>query len=51
MGIGSLEVVSLAEARKIAVETRLQLLKGIDPINERKRIKQANLLKQLNYDV
>jgi integrase len=46
MGIGSLEVVSLAEARKIAVETRLQLLKGIDPINERKRIKQANLLKQ-----
>jgi len=46
MGIGSLEVVSLAEARKIAVETRLQLLKGIDPINERKRIKQFNLLKQ-----
>ncbi len=46
MGIGSLEVVSLAEARKIAVETRLQLLKGIDPINERKRIKQDNLLKQ-----
>ena len=37
------DVVSLAEARKIAVETRLQLLKGLDPINERK---QANLLKQ-----
>ena len=46
MGIGSLDVVSLAEARKIAVETRLQLLKGLDPINERKQAKQANLLKQ-----
>lgn len=46
MGIGSYEIVSLAEARKIAVEIRLQLLKGIDPINERERTKQANLLNQ-----
>ena len=49
MGLGSLEVVSLAEARKIAVETRLQLLKGIDPINERKRIKQDNLLSAVRH--
>ena len=46
MGIGSYEIVSLAEARKIAVEIRLQLLKGIDPINERERTKKANLLNQ-----
>ncbi len=46
MGLGSYEIISLAEARKIAVEIRLKLLKGIDPINELERTKQGNLLKQ-----
>lgn len=46
MGLGSLNIVSLAKAREIAAECHLQLLKAIDPIEERKRIKQTVLLKQ-----
>ncbi len=46
MGLGSLNIVSLAKAREIASECHLQLLKAIDPIEERKRIKQTALLKQ-----
>ena len=46
MGLGSLNIVSLAKAREIASECHLQLLKAIAPIEERKRIKQTALLKQ-----
>ena len=48
MGLGSQNIVSLAKAREIASECHLQLLKAIDPIEERKRIKQTALLKQAN---
>ena len=41
-----MKLFHLPKLEKIAVEIRLQLLKGIDPINERERTKQANLLKQ-----
>jgi integrase len=36
MGLGSLNTVGLAEARKIAAECRRQRLQGIDPIEARK---------------
>jgi len=46
MGLGSLNIVSLAKAREMASAYQLQLLQSLDPIEERKRIKQATLLKQ-----
>lgn len=46
MGLGSLNIVSLAKAREMASTYQLQLLQFLDPIEERKRIKQAILLKQ-----
>ena len=35
MGLGSLNLVSLASARDIAVECRRQVLSGLDPLEER----------------
>ncbi len=46
MGLGSLNLVSLAAARDIAVECRRQVLSGLDPIEERGRIKSARHLEQ-----
>ncbi|MDA9164762.1 tyrosine-type recombinase/integrase [Alphaproteobacteria bacterium] len=46
MGLGSLNIVSLAKAREMTSAYQLQLLQSLDPIEERKRIKQATLLKQ-----
>lgn len=44
MGLGSLNTVSLAEARQEALECRKLLLKGIDPIENRKREKLSRQL-------
>ena len=46
MGLGSLNLVSLAAARDIAVECRRQVLNGLDPLEERGRIKRARQLEQ-----
>ena len=46
MGLGSLTLVSLAAARDIAVECHRQVLSGLDPIEERGRIKRARHLEQ-----
>lgn len=41
MGLGSLDLVSLSEARAKALDARKLLLAGIDPIEARKETKQA----------
>ena len=46
MGLGSLNLVSLAAARDIAVECRRQVLSGLDPLEERGRVKRVRLLEQ-----
>ena len=46
MGLGSLNLVSLSAARDIAVECRRQVLSGLDPLEERGRIKRVRLLEQ-----
>ena len=46
MGLGSLNLVPLAVARDIAVECHRQVLSGLDPIEERGRIKRARQLEQ-----
>ena len=44
MGLGALSLVSLAQARDRAVECRRQMLAGLDPLEERRRIKKAREL-------
>jgi len=44
MGLGSLELVSLKEARQLAVDCRKQVLAGLDPIEERGQQKRVQLL-------
>lgn len=39
MGLGSVRIVSLAEARNKIIEKKQLLLNGVDPIDERRRIK------------
>ena len=46
MGLGSLNLVPLAAARDIAVECRRQVLSGLDPLEERGRVKRVRLLEQ-----
>ena len=46
MGLGSLNLVSLASARDIAVECRRQVLSGLDPLEERGRVKRVRQLEQ-----
>jgi integrase len=46
MGLGSLNLVPLAAARDIAVQCRRQVLNGLDPLEERGRIKRARHLEQ-----
>ena len=46
MGLGSLELVSLKEARQLAVDCRKQVLAGLDPIEEREQQKRVQLFKQ-----
>jgi len=46
MGLGSLNLVTLATARNIALECRQQLLKKLDPLVERTLIKRERLMKQ-----
>ena len=46
MGLGSLNLVPLAAARDIAVECRRQVLSGLDPLEERGRIKRVRQLEQ-----
>ena len=43
MGLGSLELVSLKEARQLAVDCRKQVLAGLDPIEERGQQKRVQL--------
>ncbi|MDA1134763.1 MAG: tyrosine-type recombinase/integrase [Proteobacteria bacterium] len=49
MGLGSLNLVTLAMARNMALECRQQLLKKLDPLEERTRIKRERLLKQARF--
>jgi integrase len=46
MGLGSLNLVSLSAARDIAVECRRQVLSGLDPLEERGRVKRVRQLEQ-----
>ncbi|MDA9967202.1 tyrosine-type recombinase/integrase [bacterium] len=46
MGLGSLNLVPLAAARNIAVECRRQVLSGLDPLEERGRVKRVRQLEQ-----
>ena len=46
MGLGSLNLVSLAAARNIALESRRQVLSGLDPLEERARVKRVRQLEQ-----
>lgn len=48
MGLGSLDNVSLAEARQLAADYRKQVRDGIDPIN--KRIAERTVAKAANVD-
>jgi hypothetical protein len=38
MGLGSINVISLAAARDMALEYRRQVLSGLDPLEERGRV-------------
>lgn len=40
MGLGSAEIITLAEARKLALEARLLLEQGIDPLNNKQRLEE-----------
>ena len=46
MGLGSLNLVPLAAARNIALECRRQVLSGLDPLEERGRVKRVRQLEQ-----
>jgi integrase len=46
MGLGSLDITSLSQARNLAIEYRRQLLEGVDPLEEQRRNKQARQLQQ-----
>lgn len=46
MGLGSFDPVSLAVARDIALECRRQVLSGLDPLEERGRVKRIRRLEQ-----
>ena len=46
MGLGSLDITSLSQARNLTIEYRQQLLEGIDPLEEQRRNKQARQLQQ-----
>jgi len=46
MGLGSLSIISLAQARNLALEYRQQLLEGVDPLEEQRTKKQARQLQQ-----
>jgi integrase len=53
MGLGSLNTISLAEAREAAVVCRKQLQQGVDPIEARKVIKaerRAQIIAQPTFD-
>ena len=43
MGLGPVELVSLAEAREAALEARKLVFRGVDPIEQRKAAKEARL--------
>ena len=46
MGLGSQTFISLAQARELAIEKKRLVLLGKDPIEERKRERQAAILEQ-----
>ena len=46
MGLGSLNIISLAVARDMALEYRRQVLSGLDPLEERGRVKRMRRLEQ-----
>ena len=46
MGLGSINVISLAAARDMALECRRQVLSGLDPLEERGRVKRMRRLEQ-----
>jgi integrase len=46
MGLGALSLVSLAVARDMALECRRQVLSGLDPLEEREKVKRARQLEQ-----
>jgi integrase len=46
MGLGPLDLVSLAQARQTAIDLRRQLLNGKDPLADREQQKRQSLLKE-----
>ena len=46
MGLGSLSVISLAQARNIAIECRQKLQQGFDPLEERRKKRQSVLIEK-----
>ena len=46
MGLGSLAIKSLSQARERAIECRQLLSAGLDPLEERSRVQRAKLLRQ-----
>jgi integrase len=46
MGLGALSLVSLAVARDMTLECRRQVLSGLDPLEEREKVKRARQLEQ-----
>ena len=46
MGLGSLSVISLAQARNLAIECRQKLQQGIDPLDAQRKRRQSMLLEQ-----
>ena len=42
MGLGSIDLISLAEAREIAFKAKIQVNNGIDPIDERRRLRNEH---------
>jgi len=46
MGLGSLNTISMAQARELAVECRRLVLAGLDPIEERNKEKRTKILQQ-----
>jgi integrase len=46
MGLGSLSIISLAQARNLAIECRQKLQQGIDPLEAKRKKRQSMLLEQ-----
>lgn len=48
MGLGAADVIRLSDARSLATNFRLQLVQGLDPLEERKKERAARILVRAN---